>query len=578
MIRSTIKNFIIECLRLLRSPNGWAAIAAGASMRLISPPIGWYALHWFNIIVVFWALSSRKHMHNAAVMYLFGVSLYITNYYWITESAQTFANIPLVLCFFIILLYALFFALPFSLLGFASHWLRDRVGWSWIFLLPGLQVAIEQTWPSLFPYYHGALLYRSEWTWQFASVLGVTSLTYLIFLVNATGAEFIYRRREAQKYPVKIAVAVLVLMMGVTTFGYFRHGQLKEEIAKAPRIRVSVLQQDVTMKHRMDRDPWESIYDWRMLSDRILDQKPDLVIWPEGAIGGPYNPTETRPCTDYKLTSTLIGPASVRKACNVLKNQSLHTYFSAIAKDNDTYFLMGGGTFEPFIVDAFIKAQKENKPIDYYATNSIYLFDRSGTVTGRYDKMIPLPFGEYIPLSDTFPILRKMIQGVGNFHAGKEVTYFKATFKGKEYTFSTPICYEAILNSQMRKMSDADVFINVTNDAWFGDSAAPHQHAMLATVQSIEWGSPMIRNAYTGVSFFVAVNGDITHEIPAFEEHASIQEFPLYTTETIFRKGGWIFPWLWVTAWPILWFVIRKKTPIFPDKDGDAAPESSISA
>ena len=265
-------------------------------------------------------------------------------------------------------------------------------------------------------------------------------------------------------------------------------------------------------------------------------------------------------------------------ACAVLKKQSLHTYFSSIAKETNSYFLIGGGTFEPFIVDAYLKAQKEKKPIEYYATNSIYLFDPSGVVTGRYDKMIPLPFGEYIPFADTFPFLRKLIPGVGNFHAGKEVSYFKATFEGKEYTFSTPICYEAILNSQMRKMSAADIFINVTNDAWFGDSAAPHQHAMLATVQSIEWGRPMIRNGYTGVSFFVAVNGDITHERPAFEEHASVQEFSLYTTETLYRKGGWIFPWLWVSAWPILWLVIRKRPPIVPDTGEDAEPVSDTSA
>ena len=87
-----------------------------------------------------------------------------------------------------------------------------------------------------------------------------------------------------------------------------------------------------------------------------------------------------------------------------------------------------------------------------------------------------------------FPMffLLKYIQGPV-LQPGNEVTYFTATKAKNPYTFSTPICYEAILNSQMRKMSNADLFINITNDAWFGDTPAPHQHAMLTTVQSIEW-------------------------------------------------------------------------------------------
>ena len=108
--------------------------------------------------------------------------------------------------------------------------------------------------------------------------------------------------------------------------------------------------------------------------------------------------------------------------------------------------------------------------------------------------MILLPFGEYIPLADTFRFA-SIFKG-RNFQAGKEVTYLMRN-QQTPYRFSTPICYEAILNSQMRKMTESDLFINVTNDAWFGDTAA-HQHAMLAAVQSIEWGRPMIRNAYTG--------------------------------------------------------------------------------
>jgi apolipoprotein N-acyltransferase len=552
-----------------------AVIAAGASMRLISPPIGLYGLHWFNLVLAFWALYAGNNKRNAWLMYLFGVSLIATNYYWITESAQTFAQIPLVLCWLIILLYAGFFALPFALIGAATHWVRDRIGIHWIWLIPGLQVAIEQTWPALFPYYHGALFYRSEWTWQFASVFGVTSLSFLVFLINATFSEVIYRKRMAKPMPWNALAIVALCWGGISGFGYMRYNNIAEEIAKAPSLRVSVLQQDVTMKYRLDRDTWEAIKDWQVLTDKILDQKPDLVIWPEGAMGGPYNPIEERSCREY--------PHDSIKACRILNNKSLKEYFSSLAKDNEFDFLIGGGTFTPFVGDVIAKMRREGGEPEYSATNSLYLFDHTGEVTGRYDKMILLPFGEYIPLADTFPFLRKIIQGPGNFQAGAEVTYFDAGSKNIPYRFSTPICYEAILNSQMRKMTEADLFINVTNDAWFGDTAAPHQHAMLAAVQSIEWGRPMIRNAYTGVSFFVEANGNIIEETKPFVPEAHVAELKLYKTDTIYRQGGWIFPWLWVIGSPIAFLILRKRevpslakeTP--KDEEETSIPEASES-
>ena len=101
----------------------------------------------------------------------------------------------------------------------------------------------------------------------------------------------------------------------------------------------------------------------------------------------------------------------------------------------------------------------------------------------------------------------------------------------------------------MRKMAEADLFINITNDAWFGDTAAPHQHAMLATVQSMEWGRPMFRLAYTGVSMVIEPHGQILYETKPFEEVMTVEEIRMASVETIYRRGGWIFPWLWTFVW-----------------------------
>ena len=137
-----------------------AVVLAGASMRLVSPPMGIYEIHWFNLIPAFWAMQAGNNKQNAWLMYLMGVSLLGFNYNWVSESVLTFSNLPDIVAWTCVVLYATVFAIPFWLVGWSVHWCRERFGLGWLWLVPGLQVAIEQTWPALFPYYHGALFYR----------------------------------------------------------------------------------------------------------------------------------------------------------------------------------------------------------------------------------------------------------------------------------------------------------------------------------------------------------------------------------------------------------------------------------
>ena len=511
-----------------------AVVVSGASMRLVSPPTGLHEIHWFNLVLAFWALRPGEDKKNGWLMYLFGFSLVATNYSWISESVINFSNFHPVLAWGCVLGYAGLSAIPFWLVGWSSHWLRDRAGTWWVWLLPGLQVAIEKCWPALFPYYHGALLYRTEWLWQFASVLGVTSLTYLLFLSNAALTEFLFYSKRSKKALAHLG-AFFMLLAGVSLFGAWRHGKIETALETAPTLRVAILQQDVTMEHRLSRNPWESIRDWTNLTMKAAKDKPDLVIWPEGAMGGPLNPNDEQPY-------------------NALGGRSLKSFFSELSSRFGFDFLVGGGT------TTFHDEVDEDGHPSYTAYNSCYLFDRQGDIKGRYDKMILLPFGEYIPLADTFPVIRNLIRGPGNFKAGEKVTYFQAGTKEEGYTFSTPICYEAILASQMEKMVDADLFINITNDAWFGDTASTHQHGMLAAVQPMEWGRPLVRIGYTGVSFVIEPHGRILYETKAFEEVAKVEVLRRAGFETVYRKGGWVYPWLWtVLIPPLFWFLSRRR-------------------
>ena len=113
-------------------------------------------------------------------------------------------------------------------------------------------------------------------------------------------------------------------------------------------------------------------------------------------------------------------------------------------------------------------------------------------------------------------------------------------------------CYEAIFDASMwwlfegEEPDPVDLFVVISNDSWFGDTASPHQHAMLTSRHAIQFGRPMVRAATTGVSWVVAPNGRISSSTSAFTELARVATVPLLAVETWYVRGGWAFRWLCV--------------------------------
>lgn len=498
-----------------------AALVSGAVLTVIAPPVNLHWLHWVSFLPLFWALRPGEHRRNAWLGYAAGWIGVFLLFIWLIDTVKIFSSLPTVAAVLVHLVFATAFALPYLLVFGSVHWLRERFGTAWVWLIPAVLVAVEKLSPALFPYYQGVSQYRNPYTWQLASVFGAYGLSYLVMLTNAALAEgLIYRRREGRPPPWRTYGAVLALFLANLGFGSWRYGAVEAKLAEARTLNVALLQDDVTMEERRHTTAREDLQAWVQLTKKIEGQEVDLVVWPEGAM--PYNPSDPK----------------------VLE------FLGKLTKEGDFELLVGGGTSE--------KAPPESgrKYIHY---NSCYLVNREGQLRGRYDKMVPLPFGEYIPFSQTFPFLNDLIEGPGDFRAGKTPTVFQAS----DYTFTVPICYEAILDAQMWNLKDADLFVNITNDAWFGDTASPWQHAMLAAVQSMQFGRPMLRIAYTGVCMVVEPHGAILYETQPFVEHTSVVPLRLAQVETVYRRGGWLFPWACVVASALaLGFGRRRGPPV----------------
>lgn len=172
----------------------------------------------------------------------------------------------------------------------------------------------------------------------------------------------------------------------------------------------------------------------------------------------------------------------------------------------------------------------------------------------HYDKMVPLPFGEYLPLAETFPFLADLIKGPGDFRAGTEPLVFSAG----GVRLSSPICYEAILGYVCREYDHPDVLVNVTNDAWFGRTAASDLHGMLAAARAIELGVPLFRSAYSGVSFVVDPDGRIHDETPLYTRVDRVVEVPLARVDTFYESWGNWFVGACAAALAALWATRRR--------------------
>jgi apolipoprotein N-acyltransferase len=138
--------------------------------------------------------------------------------------------------------------------------------------------------------------------------------------------------------------------------------------------------------------------------------------------------------------------------------------------------------------------------------NALAIVTAAGTIAAAYDKHHLVPLGEYVPLREYLP-LEKLAQGHGSFTPGPGPR--SVTAQGLP-PFSPLICYEVIFPGDVI-VSDARPrwLLNLTNDAWFGSSAGPHQHLSIARLRSIEEGLPLIRVANTGISTVVDPYGRI---------------------------------------------------------------------
>jgi apolipoprotein N-acyltransferase len=168
-----------------------------------------------------------------------------------------------------------------------------------------------------------------------------------------------------------------------------------------------------------------------------------------------------------------------------------------------------------------------------------------GDLALRYHKIRLVPFGEYVPMQPLITlggrVAAKLVQQVSDFSPGDEPT--TAVVDG--HRVGAFICYEAIFPDLARLFArdGADLLVNITNDAWYGRTSAPHQHLAMATFRAVENGKYLVRAANTGISAVVDPRGRLLESTSLFAPAVVVRDVPTVPGQTFYARHGDVFAW-----------------------------------
>jgi apolipoprotein N-acyltransferase len=162
-----------------------------------------------------------------------------------------------------------------------------------------------------------------------------------------------------------------------------------------------------------------------------------------------------------------------------------------------------------------------------------------GSQSGRYFKRHLVPFGEFLPLRPILGFVLDLLQiPLADFSRGSDR---QEDLVAAGYPLAASICYEDIFGQEsLAGLPQAAYLVNVTNDAWFGDSIAPHQHLQMARMRALETGRYMLRATNTGVTAVISPRGSIAKQAPLFQRTAITAEIEPMRGATLYvRWGDW---------------------------------------
>jgi len=434
-------------------------------------------------------------------------------YRWLLPTIHDYAGMPLWLSALVWGLLMLYQAGQLAL--WSALVARGRaLGWPVLVLAPLAWGAIEQLYPLLFPSPLAAALHAQPSLLQSLELGGARPISMLLVLASACAAS-VARAPRGEPRVGRLRMAALVATVWASLFGHgvWRSAQLSAAVDAAPALSLGLVQANVGTAQKR-RDPAAVRRSHLELSRALLrTDRPDLLIWPETALPG-FIPADSRE----------LSPAV-------------------------------GELGTPLLTGAVAHHNRQGRAELY---NSAFLLDAHARVLGRSDKLRLVPFAERMPFADRFPGLSELAPGAGAFTPGRA----PAALQLNGWRIAVLICYEDILPDLVREVTratGAQLLVNITNDAWFGDSAAPHIHLALAALRAIEQRRFLVRATNSGVSAIVGPTGHVLQTLPMFEPGTLRARVALLSITTLYARIGDLAGYLAVAGCAWLVAVRRRR-------------------
>jgi apolipoprotein N-acyltransferase len=494
---------------------------SGLLLIMIFPLWDRPCLAWVAMIPLLWLARVKKGRHHFWLGWWAGIIFFYGLLYWLPGTMTRFGGMPVILSHLTLLLLSLYLGLYVGAFFTLLRHTYQRIRIPFIILAPTIWVALEwirSFFLTGFPW--GLLGYsqaRSLHILQMADLAGVYGISFLIVFVNAGLTDLIALYTDflsGQRSHLAMAYRSLALGLSlslVIAYGAFRLNPKQFVRPEAEGLSLALIQGNIPQEMKRDiASGFRILDDYGQTSARISQGNKKLIIWPETACTVTLLPGEGTVFLSLSEWAERIG-AHLLLGC-------------------PRYDIKGKGSF-----------------------NSAVLFSPSGDLAGFYDKIHLVPFGEYFP----FEWVARSLGNLGSFSSGRDFTVLEA--QGNR--FAVIICFEAIFPDLCRRFvkRGAEFLVNLTNDAWFGKTAAPYQHFDMACMRAVENRVWLVRVANTGISAIVDPWGRVIEKGGIFERliiEGEIHKSPL---KSIYVNAGDLFAYI-CFFFTLLWciWVIRK--------------------
>lgn len=516
------------------------AILSGVMLTASFPPGNTAWMAWVALIPLLRAISGKSRRTAFTLGFTAGVAHYATLVYWIMVVLGHYGGLPWFISLGVLGLFCVYLSLYPAVFAFCARVLQGSrmralsLGTVWV----GLEFVRAKA-LSGFPWcLLGHTQYQSLHLIQTADLAGVYGLSFLLVAVNTLMDHLFFDLQSfRQRWRKMEGVLVAFLLITNLAYGIQRLQEFTEKRSlHRPFLRLAIVQGNIDQSVKWSpvyQEKTVSIYEELTLSARPF--KPDLVLWPETAV--PFFFQDHSPLAQQVID---------------------------LARSLQTVLLFGSPAYH-------------SGPEGERFYNRAYMLSPEGLVTGSYDKNHLVPFGEYVPLKRFLPFVRRLVPAAGDFVAGSEPTPLSIP----TLSVGVLICFEVIFpelaGAQVR--SGAHLLTNLTNDAWFGMTSAPHQHLSMAAFRAVETRRPLIRAANTGISAVILPSGEIALHGGLFQREVLTERVaPEGSAITFYTAHGDLFAGilLILSLIQIFFSLCYKRTsfPKSPSGTGEVRPPS----